>query len=468
MKLKHILILLSFLSIFFACNRFKNAEPGELSFENDTVFFDTIFTQVGSTTKIFEVYNNTNKAIKIDQVFLAAGENSKYRLNIDGSSENNAKNITINAKDSLFIFIEVTINSAKDDLIEEDSIIFISGNNRQRVVLDAVGKDVHLINGALINTQTWIADKPYLIYNSILIDSLQTLTIDKGVEIYLHRNSNIYVKGTLNANGDKDNEIKLRGDRIDDDYYTDKPGQWGGILFLYGSNNNILNYLKITEATIGIYIDSMLNDLTPTVVISNSEISHCSYSGIYALNTYCEGYNLVISDCGVYNIGLLMSGIYNFYNCTIQNDYSSSIRNSPTVGVQNFYVDNNERRIYGGHISAYFTNCIIYGNLKNELVISEYDTTNSMTFLVENSLLKIDLSVIDTSLSMYKNIIANSDPLYVDKDKFNFHLSIKSPAINKANLQVDNSNSAFLQFDKDGIDRLSANKPDIGAFEYVP
>lgn len=466
MKLKHILIFLSFLSVLFACNKFKNAESGELFFANDTIFFDTIFTQIGSTTKILEVYNNSNKAIKIDQIFLASGDNSKFRLNIDGISQNNAEDLIIEAKDSLFIFIEVTINSAKDDLIEEDSIIFTSGNNRQRIIVDAVGKDVHLINGKIINTQTWIADKPYLIYNSILIDSLQTLTIEKGVEIYLHRNSNIYVKGTLIGSGEKDNEIKIRGDRIDDDYYTNKPGQWGGILFLYGSINNQLNYLKITEATIGLYLDSMLTEVSPTVIISNSEISHCSYSGIYAVNSYCEGYNLVISDCGVYNIGLLMSGIYNFYHCTIQNDYSSSIRNSPSVGVQNYYVNSNDRNVFGGNISAYFTNCIIYGNLKNELVFSAYDTTNSMTFLVENSLLKIDLSVIDTSLSTYKNIIANLDPLYVDKDKFNYHLTNKSPAISKANLQVDILNSSFLRFDKDGKDRLALNKPDIGAFEY--
>jgi len=463
---KGFILFITIITVLFSCNKINNATSGQLSFYNDTVFFDTIFTQIGSTTKIFSVHNQTSQAINIDRIYLAGGKNSKYRLNIDGSAANEAENIIIDAKDSLFIFVEVTINTAKDDLIEEDAIMFISGNYKQKIILYAVGKDVHLINGKILQTQTWIADKPYLIYNSVLVDSLETLTIEPGVEIFSHRYSNIYVKGTLVANGDIDNIISIRGDRIDDSYYTDKPGQWGGFVFLHGSENNILNYLKITEATVGIYVETMLDDLVPTVKISNTEISHCSHSGIYAIDTYIEGYNLLITDCGVHNIGLFMSGIYKFYHCTLQNDYSASVRSSPAVGIQNFYVNNQNEAVHGGFISALFVNSIIYGNLENEFVVSAYDIANSLEFLVQNCLLKLDLSLIDTSLSMFKNVIVNEEPNYVEKEEFDFHLTDESPAINKANFTIDNLNATFLQFDIDETDRLIDNKPDIGVYEF--
>ncbi len=465
---KQIILFIIIIGSLLSCNKINKADFGRVSFSNDTVFFDTIFTQVGSTTKIFEVYNSSNKAIKLNKIFLAGGNNSSYRLNIDGTAANSVDNVIIDSKDSLFIFVEVTINSGIDDLLEEDSIIFLSGNNRQRIILDAVGKDVHLINGRILQTQTWTADKPYLIYNSVLIDTLQTLTLEPGVEIYSHRNSNIYVKGTLIVKGNKDKIVTFSGDRIDDDYYKNKPGQWGGIIFLPGSHDNNINYAKISESIIGTYVDSMLTDVSPTLSISNTEISHCSYAGIYALNTNIEGYNLVVSDCGVHDVGLFMSGKYKFYHCTFQNDYSASVRNTPAVGIQNYTKDKNNNKIYGGLISASFANSIIYGNLKNEFLVSSYNTAHSIDFSVENCLMKIDASVIDTTLPMYKNIISNKDPEYIEKDKFDFHLSSNSPAIGKANLQIDNDNASFLQFDIDGIDRLAAgNKPDIGAYEYV-
>lgn len=464
---KGFILLITIIAVLFSCNRINNANSGKLSFYNDTVFFDTIFTQIGSTTKMFTVHNQTNKAIKIDRIFLLGQNSSKYRLNIDGSPENEAENIIIDAKDSLFIFVEVTINTAKDNLIEEDAILFVSGDYTQKIILYAVGKDVHLINSKILQTQTWIDDKPYLIYNSVLVDSLETLTIEPGVEIYSHRYSNIYVKGTVIANGNIDNIIELRGDRIDDSYYTDKPGQWGGFVFLFGSENNILDYVKISEATVGVFVDTMLNDVTPTVTISNTEISHCSHSGIYALNTYIEGYNMLISDCGVHNIGLFMSGIYKFYHCTLQNNYSASVRNSPVVGIQNYYVNKENEAVYGGFISALFVNSIIYGNLENEFVVSAYDKPNSLEFLVQNCMLKLDLSLIDTSLAMFENVIVNEEPNYVEKEEFNFHLTKESPAIDKANFTIDNLNIAMLQFDIDGIDRLIDSKPDIGAFEFI-
>ena len=461
---KATLFILLIISIF-ACNKFKNPVSGDLSFSNDTVFFDTIFTQIGSTTKQFKVYNKTNTPILINKVYVSGGDASKYRLNIDGYSSNSVDDIVIDANDSMYVFVEVTIDPAKDDIVETDSLFFVSGDNFQGVQLLAVGRDVHLINGQRIQTQTWTADKPYLIYNSVLVDTLETLTLEPGVEIYSHRYSGFFVKGTLIADGTKDLPITFRGDRIDEEYYFDKPGQWNGIVLMQGSFDNYFNHVIVSEGFYGIAVDSSINLDVPTLFVNNSNISHSSFAGIYALKTNLTVINSIISDCGVHTVGLFMSGIYNFYNCTLQNDYRYSSRNTPSVGMMNYWVDDDDNVHFAGTISAYFANCIVNGNQKNEFVAHPYDG-NNMSYLFENCLMKLDLEVNDTSLNVFKNCIMTNDSLYVDIDKFDYHLYDESPARKKASTNVISANLSFLGHDMDGVERLSDGTADIGALEY--
>jgi len=466
--MKNFLILSAIILIFFSCNRFQNTKTGELSFENDSLFFDTIFTYVGSTTKFIKVYNKNNYPITIDKIMLAGGESSPYRLNIDGVASTTAEDIYLDAKDSIFIFAEVTIDPKKDDLIVDDSIIFLSGENRQRIVLESVGMDVHLISGEIIPSQTWVNDKPYLIYHSVMIDTNEILTIDPGVQIYMHHDSYFMVAGQLVANGNLENPIIWRGDRIDDDYYLNKPGQWKGLAFLPGSHDNYLNYVEVNEGTYGIIVDSTINQTVPTLFVNNSKIQHCSYIGLLGHNTGITVTNTVIADCGFNNVALFSSGTYQFFHCTIQNEYSYSVRNSPAVGIQNFNLDDNQHPVYQGFISALFVNSIIYGNLKNEFVVKAYDTTNSLSFTFRNCLMKLDLESNDTSSTLFQNIIVNKDPKFISSSEFDYHLDVGSPAIGKADFNIDNLNSSILRYDIDGIDRLLDSKTDIGAYEYVP
>ncbi len=41
-----------------------------LRFSTDTITFDTVFTTVGSATRIFKVYNDRDKPIKVGKVFI--------------------------------------------------------------------------------------------------------------------------------------------------------------------------------------------------------------------------------------------------------------------------------------------------------------------------------------------------------------------------------------------------------------
>ncbi len=472
---KIIIIFAITVSILTACNKWKHPVSGTLSFSTDTVFFDTIFTQIGSTTKKLKIHNKGNKALKINKIFVANGQNSKYRLNIDGYAQNSVDDIIIDAKDSLYIFVEVTINPQRDDIVEADSLIFISGDHTQSVQLLAVGKDVILIDGKYLQTQTWTAEKPYLIYNSIAVDTLQTLTIEAGTEIYSHRDSYIFVKGTLHANGTKEMPITFKGDRIDDDYYLDKPGQWNGIIFLPGSFNNYLNYVEIKQSVVGVEVINNIDNLEkPTLLINNSEIMHCSYIGVYCLSTNVTVLNSIIADCGYHNVGLI-SGKYNFFNCTIQNDYVHLPRNSPAVAVTNYMKlpDNPNQLTYTGAVSAFFANSIIYGNQTNEFLTAAYDTVEGMSLSLENCLLRLDPKIYDFGAEYFKNCVINQDPIYFIKpddprgtDDFDYHLSENSPARAQGNPEIIKLNQEVLGYDKDGIKRLSDNTTDIGAYEF--
>ena len=62
----------------------KGFSKENLTFSVDTIVFDTVFTTVGSTTKQFKIYNPSSKSIQIDEIELMGGDQSPFRLNVDG------------------------------------------------------------------------------------------------------------------------------------------------------------------------------------------------------------------------------------------------------------------------------------------------------------------------------------------------------------------------------------------------
>lgn len=81
---------LSLIGILFytSCRKDFNTvqSTGSLTFSKDTVYLDTIFSNIGSSTRSFKVYNKSNDAISIPSITLQNGLGSFYRLNVDGIS----------------------------------------------------------------------------------------------------------------------------------------------------------------------------------------------------------------------------------------------------------------------------------------------------------------------------------------------------------------------------------------------
>ncbi|HMS53283.1 MAG TPA: hypothetical protein PKD56_13205, partial [Chitinophagales bacterium] len=168
--------LLSF--IIFLCHSctlndvFTDDPDIKLTFSDDTLQFDTVFTTMGSTTNYFLAFNKSASKVKISNIRLGNGSQSAYRINVDGINGYEFKDVELWANDSLYIFVEVTIDPTdlNTPFVVQDSVIFETNGNLQYVPLVAWGQNAHFFgpntpNGSLVGTTadtTWTNDKPYV------------------------------------------------------------------------------------------------------------------------------------------------------------------------------------------------------------------------------------------------------------------------------------------------------------------
>ena len=173
---KHLYII-SLLVIIFSCKKEDIAFSGDLNFSNDTVIFDTVFASVGSITKTLTIYNNKDYNI-ITNIQLNGSSAANFRINVDGISESAHENILIPSNDSIFIFVEVTIDPSSNNLpyILTDSIVFYSENYTQSVKLIAWGQDAHF--------HTRISHKIWIVENKEDIKIIQN-AFHKSNELYI-------------------------------------------------------------------------------------------------------------------------------------------------------------------------------------------------------------------------------------------------------------------------------------------
>ncbi len=458
--------------VFAACNKeeFETSSNARLAFSLDTVMFDTVFTDVGSTTKRLKVYNNHNKILNISSIDLAGGNSSNFRLNIDGYELNSISDIDILPKDSMYIFVEVTVdpNEQNSPLMIHDSIVFITNGNIQDVDLVAFGQNVHKKNKEIIGTQTWVNDKPYLIYNYLAVDSLETLTIEAGVKIHFHQGAILYVAGTIIVNGTVEEPVIFQGDRLEE-AYDDVPGQWGLIVLAAGSYNNRIDHAIIKNAVAGIQVGEYDSEVASDLFISNTRIENMTSYGLYLFNSSVFAANCLIANCGYYGAFMAVSGYHRFYHCTFANYFDYANRIDPTILISNNIIVYDVE--YIGNMDAYFGNSIIYGSNLEEIEVSD-DSQGEMIYKFENCLTRIrtdnnatyEFDLSDTS--HFVNIINNEDPGFKDIIEYNYELDTLSVAKDAGSRSITDKYD-FLEFDILGQSRISDSNPDLGAYERI-
>jgi len=476
------------------------ASSGDLSFSKDTVYLDTVFTNISSSTYSLKVYNHSSKDITIPIIQLGKGLNSKYRMTVDGMQGNQGKlfdDVVLLAKDSLYIFIETTAAIADanpTDFLYTDQIQFDSGANLQSVELVTLVQDAvflypqryndgttetlpidgQKINGFYLdendpvngNELHFNNQKPYVIYGYAAVPSGKTALFDAGARVHFHANSglivdknaSINVNGAASTSGKLENEVIFEGDRLEPNY-SDVPGQWGAIWLVDGSTNHQINHLTIKNATVGLLIQN--NDDT-TVQIKNTQIYNSSNYGIQAQNAKINGENNVINNAGQASLNCSYGGNYTFTHCTFNNNWYGS--QQVAVSVSNYSPGAVPEA--KDLTAATFNNCIIYGNNYTELMLNKKNEA-AFEFQFNNCLLKFENTTtqdpnyqFETDPMHYNAIILNKDPkfLNVSQNKFN----------------IDNTSSAFAKGNPaylvplDILGNTRTLPPDLGAYQNKP
>ena len=408
-KVFRFILVMSFpvILLFFSNCKKDAAGVGNMSFSTDTLTFDTVFTTLGSTTQYFKVFNHGKQPLTINSIKLQQLQGSQYRINVDGIPGISFTNVQIPAKDSIYVFVEVTVNpnSTATPFVIIDNVNFTIGNNTQTVFLQAFGQNAHFHYGEDIQpgqTETWKNDLPHVILSKggipgVWVECGATLNINPGCKVLFQANSALFVKGTLNAVAhDWHDSIIFRGVRLEQ-YYQDLPGQWFGIAFLRSNTcvaQGNFNHCVINESQYGIYAggSAVSNNATdfqgsaqrPVVNIQKTIVENSQYNAIYGFNANITAQNSLFFTSGDNLVKLGLGGVYNFTNCTMYNFGNAYVSHqTPILLLSNVLTvtnANNSNSYYPEPLTSNFTNCSIYGNLRNEISFSNIDNFDLSRF----------------------------------------------------------------------------------------
>ena len=482
------IILLSLAFLTISCRKelkYSDSPSMDISLSTDTIAFDTVFTSVGSSTRVLMIYNDNNENLKINSIRLEQGSNSPYSINVDGESGTLFKDKEIYAKDSLYVFVKVTINPNDNNnpFFVEDRLIFNTNGNENVVHLTAYGQNANYIIGRIgifpdenghytnyyypltdsVNKDVhWTAERPYVIYNVALIDSDGTLTIEPGTHVYFHGGASLWAwsEGQLVVNGTAENPVVFQGDRLES-FYADQPGQWDRIWLMEareGHGHNI-NHAIIKNGFIGLQIQRMLKNNLEPAYIRNTVIENHTGMGLYANCYSISMSNFLINNCGNYCVALTGGGEYLFTHGTIANYWTSSTRKAEALFFNNLYTNPTDGNTYHVPFECNIINSIVYGNKNNEFGTDFYPVSDTV-YKFKNSLICTQRPHPE---QLYESCVFNKAPKFKNTEKFDFHLDTLSAAIGIANPCYVIGD---LQHDLDGVERGS--RPDAGAYQYIP
>jgi len=450
----------------------------------DTLTFDTVFTQVGTTTKFFKIYNEEEEAIVVDEIRLL-DQTEQFRMNVDGIPGNVATEVKIGAQDSIYVFVEATVDP--DDPLEispfflEDIVEIKDGGSVSQVKLIAWGQNANYVPGIDFRSPSglaqldceggevvWDDPKPYVIYGSLVITEC-TLVLPPGTRVYVHggvaiNDLGIYTAGLLyfldqgfiRSEGTAENPVTILSDRLEEDY-QDTAGQWFGIV-LDGSFGNELTHTIIRHSLTGVRADSS------SVTLKSCEIGFTGATAVIGrrANIYAE--NCLLHNNGGAAVGIEYGGVYEFNNCTMVN-YNNQ---DEALQMANFECLNQGCSEFQEFpLNAKFRNCLILGNDTDEIAFADWNPEDQSNFIyeMENCFVQVDEFLDpDQYPDFFNNCIdclnnPPKDTLFINMDEYNFRLDTMSAPINAGkNLNLFND-------DFDGNPR-NDGVYDVGCFEF--
>ncbi|NER11098.1 hypothetical protein SAMN06265375_10483 [Muriicola jejuensis] len=479
---------------------------GNLQFSKDTVYLDTVFTNIGSSTYSLKVYNRSRSDIEIPSIRLEEGENSQYRLNVDGQAGKSFRDIPLLSGDSLYIFIETTYDIAptgQNEFLYIDHILFDQGVNEQRVPLVTLVRDAVFlfpstladgskeslllgldeeggelrISGFLLEDDElqFTNEKPYVIYGYAAVGDGKVLTVEAGARVYFHEDSGILVGtgGSIRINGMLsevpellENEVIFEGDRLEPEF-EDVPGQWGALWLAPGSVDNQIFHLTLRNATVGVLVEGNADSPSPALALSGVQIYNSSVANLWGRNTSVAGENVVLGNAGVHSLLLDRGGSYRFLHTTIANHWSNGFRTGTALKISTYDVNDPVNGTGGDLLRADFINCITDGNGSRELSL-EQRPGSTFSFFFSHMLLTFRDSSGEfegnplydfSNTSLYTSIFLNSNPDFTAPFRNDFTLGPESQAAGVGDPD------AALSVPLDLLGRDRTQSPALGAYQ---
>ncbi|MDJ1502643.1 choice-of-anchor Q domain-containing protein [Xanthocytophaga agilis] len=424
--------------------------PKPVTFSEDAIVFDTVFTALTTTTEYFFVRNPNKNAVLIKSVHLG-NPASPYSVIISGRPITSAKNIELRGGDSLLVMVKMDIPSKDSSkaFVLYDSLMFDMQDTMPNIKLLAWGQDAVFVKEKQLScNQTWTAEKPYILFDSVIVSENCQLTIEKGAKIYAYNNAALVVNGTLKANGTISEPIQFMGFRQDGDY-REASGLWTGLSFRGSNKGSLLNFVQIRNATNAIFIDSPDTDSETDVTIQNTIIQYARQSGILGIESDIHAINTRITQCGEFYFAGLGGGNYRLWHCTLVGTYYLLQRENGALLFSDYVKFNSVDR--ENNLFCEVKNTVVWGTLANEVDFVQ-NTNYTFTQNFSHNLLKTPANALIYNATNLLSI----DPDFTSITQLNFLPQEASPL-------VDAGENLGVTSDLKGKPRDS--KPDIGAYE---
>jgi hypothetical protein len=454
---RRLLGLLAFAGLLGACE--PTAEivtrdaSARLEFSADTVYFDTLLSEIPTATFRFQAYNRSKNAVVIDRIALGGGSGSPYKIAVNGQPGPSHTNIRLLGGDSLLVLVSANVLGRNLDLpyVVQDSVVFETNGHLQDVKLVAWGQDAHFIRNEVLPCQTtWTADRPYVVFGAARVDSACLLQIEAGATIYMHNGANLFVRGSLHSLGTPEAPVTFTSVRQDGSYRY-APGQWGAIVFLGSSQRNRLTGTRITNGLFGVYADP---PTTPTdIVMDQCLIENMAYAGVWCFNAQLQMRNTLVNNCLAYTVACVSGGTYRFDHCTFANYSFDFFREGPSVVFSNFSIIG-ENVVLAADLDVRLRNSIVWGSLEEEILYPTQLAGFDSTVVVDNCLMRSVLAPNWPGAS-----VRQDDPRFAEPALQDFRLLPNSPAIDAG---------TPLGFPADLLGFPRSGAPDLGAFEFQP
>lgn len=458
MNLKTLIVGLGIVSTigFQSCRDDFDFDPvsSDLRFSKDTISVDTLFNYSRSETYLLKVYNPKNEDLVIPKIYLARGESSFFKINVDGKAAAHFENVPIRKKDSLFIFIESRAGEAPANPLYTDELTVESTTDKQQVKLMSwIEKAKFHPKDAVLTSADWNSQEAQVIDGNLTVTS--SLNIEKGSKIYFKKDASLTLapNASLNVRGSLGDEVKFRSARHDNKYDS-LPNQWKKIE-LQANVKASVNYAKIIGGDVGLHVNEA--ELT----ISNSKIVNNQSYGILATHAKIIGNNLVVNNSNLAALAIEMGGDYAFYHSTFGNYFNMIGTAGPAYSI---YLSNvsSDGKATAPLKQALFANSIIYNERMQNALLLESKEGSAFNYMFDTNIIKNKNTALYNALTGV-GFINNKidDPLFNNPSyKVNqLWVQEKSPAKAAGKLIYTNQ----YPLDYNGVPR--GNTPTLGAFQ---